>query len=250
MNRPLFSTDRDDTSRGAIHCSPVGPPLGARGRWRRIRHDVELIAIAIGLVVMFLAVAVGLARGQGSHLLRPATDQDALAHVCANEIGLSGAPEECAAIADVLRDRAERNGWTFAEAALRYSTLSFDGDRRDGRAWVAHLRADGARPDVWPDPPHVPWNARLRARWLRLRDAAGAVLRADVLSDCDEPPMHWGMRHGIDHERAQRFGWIEVACFVPCAPEGSGPSTGADGAERCATRNAFYLVPSRLRERD
>jgi hypothetical protein len=105
--------------------------------------------------------------------------QLALARVCASEIGLSGAPAECAAIHDVLSRRAGRWGSSLTWAARAYSTRVFDRGRQDPRAWIAHLRPDGRAPDGWPEVvavrrggqvqqvQHAPWGA-YRDRWLRL----------------------------------------------------------------------------------
>jgi hypothetical protein len=101
-------------------------------------------------------------------------------------------------------------------------------------AWV--LRPDGSEPARWPTMivalregvhrvlPHAPWEV-FRVRWLRLYADAGRVVRGQQPCPCEFPVDHWGMRSGIDLERAQRAGWIEVAC---------GP-----------TRNAFWRIPPR-----
>lgn len=162
--------------------------------------------------------------------------QLALARVCASEIGLTGEPSECAAIHDVLTRRAERSRASLLWMARAYSNRVFDRDRRDARAWVAHLRPDGRRPDGWPTVVTVrrrgevrtvryaPW-AAYRERWLALYDAAGLIVQGEIRSQCEAPVDHWGARHGVDWERAQRAGWEEVDCGD--------------------TRNAFWRVPPR-----
>lgn len=162
--------------------------------------------------------------------------QLALARVCASEIGLSGSPEECAAIHDVLSRRAERWNSSLTWAARAYSNRVFDAERSDTRAWVAHLRPDGGRPDGWPTRVtlrrrgearvvrHAPWGA-YRDRWLALYEAAGRIVRGEIESPCAGRVDHWGMRSGVDWERAQRAGWEEVDCGD--------------------TRNAFWRVPER-----
>lgn len=163
-------------------------------------------------------------------------DQLALARVCASEIGFSGAFDECAAIHDVLTRRASRWDTTVAWAARAYSNRVFDRERRDRRAWIAHLRPDGRRPDGWPEMTtvrrggasrvvrHAPWGA-YRDRWLELYEAAGRIVRGEIRSPCRGAVDHWGMRHGVDMERARRAGWTEVECG--------------------GTRNAFWRVPRR-----
>lgn len=162
--------------------------------------------------------------------------QLALARVCASEIGLSGEPLECAAIHDVLTRRAERSRASMLWMARQYSNRVFDQQRRDARAWVAHLRPDGRRPDGWPTVVtvrrrgevrtvrHAPWGA-YRDRWLALYEAAGQIVEGEIQSQCQEPVDHWGARYGIDWERAQRAGWQEVDCGE--------------------TRNAFWRLPAR-----
>jgi hypothetical protein len=164
------------------------------------------------------------------------TDQLALARVCASELGFDGAVEECAAIHQVLTGRARRLETSFRSAARIYSDRVFDRERRDTRAYVAGLRPDGRRPSGWPDlvtvrrggvsrvVRHAPWG-HYRARWLRLYEDAGRIVRGEVTSPCQGEVDHWGMRHGVDMERARRAGWTEVDC---------GP-----------TNNAFWRVPRR-----
>jgi hypothetical protein len=172
-------------------------------------------------------------------------DQLVLARVCASEVGLQGAPEECAAIHATLVGRAAGpyRGASFAYAAGRYSAGVFDIARRDGRAWVAHLRPDGHEPEGWPtvitrqgtERRHAPWHA-FRGRWMALYEAAGRVLAGEVTSACGgRVPDHWGMRTGVDWERATRAEWIELEC------------TRADGSP---TRNAFWRVPERVSSAD
>lgn len=165
------------------------------------------------------------------------TDQLALARVCASEVGLRGSHEECAAIADVLRLRASRYEMTLSAMARVYSDRVFDTERRDGRAWLAHLSANGREPAQWPElvtvrrrgevrvMRHAPW-AAYQSDWESLYEAAGRIVSGELRSRCEAPAEHWGMRHGIDMERARRAGWEEVDCGD--------------------TRNAFWRTPVRL----
>lgn len=202
-------------------------PEPARERSERPR------AVRTVLVLCGLALVPG-ARAGAQH--ERIDDQLALARVCASEIGLSGSALECAAIHDVLARRARRWDTTLAWAARTYSDRVFDRERRDRRAWIAHLRPDGRMPAGWPETTtvrrdgaervvrHAPWGA-FRRRWLRLYGEAGRIVRGEIASPCQASVDHWGMRHGIDMERARRAGWSEVDC---------GP-----------TRNAFWHVPRR-----
>lgn len=186
-------------------------------------------------VVVFVDALVGVASSQ-----ERVSDQLALARICASEVGLTGSAEECAAIASVLRRRAELRGWSFSGAARSYSSSVFDRSRTDGRAWVTSLRVDGREPSRWPATvivrrggeervvPHAPW-AAFRSRWQRLYADAGRVLAGEITSACGEQVIdHWGMRSGVDLERAQRAGWEEARCLL------------SDGRP---TRNAFWTVP-------
>lgn len=150
-----------------------------------------------------------------------AREQLALARVCVSEVGWDPTPE-CAAIHQVLEDRAQRMGMTYGAAVCAYSSRTCDRDRTDARRWISHLTARGARPDGWPST--ASW-ARHRPRWLELHEHAGEVLRGRVASSCDGEVHHWGMPGGIDLERALSAGWTRVDC---------------PGA-----RNAFWRVSSR-----
>lgn len=162
------------------------------------------------------------------------TDQLALARVCASEIGLhwvvpaAGATTpaflECAAIARVLRGRAS----SIRSGAQRYSRRVFDRTRAGRRAWLVHLRPDGRRPLHWPDARVANWSYS-RRRWLALYEAAGRIVRGELVDVCASDIDHWGMRSGVDLERAVRFGWTEVDC----------------AAGDAVTRNAFWHVPRR-----
>lgn len=185
------------------------------------------------LVLCGLALVPG-SGASAQQVVERIDDQLALARVCASEIGFGGAPDECAAIHDVLSRRASRWDTSLSWAARTYSNRVFDRDRRDGRAYIAHLRPDGRRPEGWPEVTtvrrggasrvvrHAPWGA-FRERWLGLYEAAGRIVRGEIRSPCRDAVDHWGMRHGVDMERARRAGWLEVDC---------GP-----------TRNAFWHVP-------
>lgn len=173
--------------------------------------------------LMTVAIALAIALPPRAYAQVRVGDQLALARVCASEIGLHAAgtdvhTAECAAIARVLAGRSS----TIASAAARYSGRVFDRDRAGGRAWVVFLDAEGREPAHWPR--SVRWS-HFRARWLALYAAAGRIVRGELADTCVEDVDHWGMRSGVDLERAQRFGWTEVDCG--------------------ATRNAFWRARRR-----
>ena len=136
----------------------------------------------------------------------------ALAVICVGEAGWEPTPD-CAAIAEVLTTRADRQGLTFEQMARRYSTGHF---RLDGqRDWLAGLRPDGRRPRDWPK--GLSWRL-YRPQWLRMLDHARQVLAAPwarpgaaVGPSC--APDHWGNR-GSDKRRAILAGWRPIDCGV------------------------------------
>lgn len=148
-------------------------------------------------------------------------EQLALARVCVSEAGWEATPE-CAAIHQVLADRARQMEISYMAALCFYSTRTCDRGRRDPRRWIAWLSPDLRRPRGWPD--GMLWS-RYRPRWRVMLKHAGAVLRNEVESPCETPPHYWGMPRGIDLERALQAGWRRLEC------EG--------------TRNAFWRVPHR-----
>lgn len=158
-------------------------------------------------------------------------DQLALARIGASECGLTCTDDELAAIALALHTRAARMGMRFEAFARVYSAEVFNTARRDQRAWIAHLRADGREPAHWPAFVtrrgtvwlHLPWRAA-RSRWLSLYERAGRVVRGEVAARCDGIE-HWGMSDpaSADYQRAIRAGWERIDCGD--------------------TRNAFWRVP-------
>lgn len=152
---------------------------------------------------------------------RSAEDQLSLARVAVSEGGLLVSDAEVAALAAVLRARCAECSLT--TSARQYSDRVFDLTRRDSRAWVAFLEPSGREPAHWPEV--ASWTV-LRARWLRVYEAAGRVVRGEVVHECASPVHHWGAPYGGDLERATRAGWTRVNC-------GEG------------VRNAFWNVPTR-----
>jgi hypothetical protein len=137
-------------------------------------------------------------------------DQISLARVVASEGGLQATDDEVAAIGTVLRSRCSRCSLT--TVARQYSRRVFDASRRDPRAWLAFLRADGRQPEHWPS--GVSW-ATARERWMRIYEAAGRFVRGELEHRCEGGTVdHWGSpRAGsIDMRRARRAGWTRVDC--------------------------------------
>lgn len=170
-----------------------------------------LIIIAALLCTSLPGVAVSQAR---------ITDQLALARVAASEAGLLATDDEIAAIAAVLRESCSE--CSLLTSARNYSGRVFDPTRNDPRAWVAFLSPDGREPAHWPE--GVSWSVH-RERWLAVYEAAGRVVRGDLVHRCPESPRHWG--GAMDRERAARMRLVQIDCGD--------------------TRNDFYVLPSRSR---
>lgn len=143
-----------------------------------------------------------------------------LARICVSEAGWDPG-SECAAIHEVLVDRARVIGISYRAAACAYSTRTCTRSRQDARRWIAHLTLDGRRPEGWPR--GTSWT-RHRALWRGVLELAADVIRGRVESPCPSPIHHWGDRHG-DRLRALRYGWEQVECG--------------------RTRNLFWRVPGR-----
>lgn len=120
-----------------------------------------------------------------------------LAQAAYHEAGASVSADEVAAIHAVIVARC--NG------SARCQMRRFFG-RRTSRAYLLDLSRRLVRPASWP-------RARFdRDAWSRLLDIADRVVRGELTDRCSERPAFWGMRHGIDLERALRAGWTRVDC--------------------------------------
>ena len=177
-------------------------------------------ALRWGSVALFLS-ALWLALRVQSQDAPRASERLDLGRICVGEGGWSSTETgDCAAIAFVLQRRAELRGLSLRAMARAYSGRHL-GTRASPRPWIAGLRLDGGMPRRWPASRRA-WS-RYRGRWLDVLEYAQDVLDGEVLDPCPGAD-HWGMRTGIDWERAQRAGWDLVECDLP-------------------TRNAFWHVP-------
>ena len=155
---------------------------------------------------------------------RPATDftgQDmspavVLARVCVKEASFGGFAD-CPPIGSVLL-RVGRGD--VVRGARLYSPRAFDPSRLGRRPWIAWLRANGSKPESWPE--HLSWPNH-RSSWERMIALAQSVIDGPGEAPCT--PDHWG--GPMDHFRAVRNGWIQLDC---------GP-----------TVNEFWKVPRRAR---
>lgn len=178
------------------------------------------LLVAVGVLAVLVAVDLLYAvEAKASPYGR--REQLALARVCVSETGWDATPE-CAAIHEVLADRARVIGVSYMAALCSYSSKTCDRGRSDRRRWIAWLSPSLERPRGFPS--HLRW-ASYRERWREMLRHAGAVLRGEVSSTCEEPPHYWGMPSGIDLRRAMLAGWRRIEC---------------PGA-----RNAFWRVPHR-----
>lgn len=157
----------------------------------------------------------------------------AVARICVSEASFART-DDCAAIVEVLRNRATRLGRSMLGMARAYAPRATGrrAPRGARQAWVAALTLDLAEPAPWRA-----YNAARAARgllpipWTRYRPAwAWRIAEAEDLLRhprrvCEDASvLHWGARYGVDWERAQRMGWIEVRCGT-------------------SSRNAFWRLP-------
>jgi hypothetical protein len=176
------------------------------------------------LYPLFLAVLMVLPISGTRAQQRPATDftgQDmspavVLARVCVKEASFRGFAD-CPPIGSVL-SRVGRGD--VVRGAKRYSPRTFDPVRLGNRPWIAWLRANGTKPEGWPE--HLSWPNH-RSSWERMVALAQSVIEGSGEAPCT--PDHWG--GPMDHFRAVRNGWIQLDC---------GP-----------TVNEFWQVPHRSR---
>ncbi len=143
--------------------------------------------------------------------------------ICAGEQGFQTETGDCAAIVFLLQRRARQRNVPLRFMVRAYSGRHL-GTRPSPRPWIAELRLNGRRPLSWPL--GVSWRQHRRP-WLDLVQHVRDTLEGAVLDPCPGAD-HWGMRHGVDLERARRAGWNEVECDVE-------------------TRNAFWRIPPRGR---
>lgn len=134
-----------------------------------------------------------------------------LAAAAVHEAGFDVTPDEIAAIHAVS---VARCGGSIACQMPRFFAA------RTHRPWARWLRRDGTRPWGWPT--EIAWS-RARPVWLEVLRVADEVVAGRVSHVCEAPPQFWGMRHGVDMERARRAGLVEVRCGE--------------------TRNAFWRQP-------
>ena len=191
------------------------------------------------LSVAAVALVASVAVADGPRI----SDQLALARICASEAGLpERRPEggwrffdDCPAIYAAIDFGARQTDMRWQSFARAYSRRVMNQTITGPRAWVAHLRPDGAEPSGWPTvvtrarrdgtasvEPHPPWRA-YREAWRALYEHAGEVLAGRVTAPCEGPVSDWGSPE-LDHDRAVRLGLIPVVCGT--------------------THNEFWLRPS------
>lgn len=163
-------------------------------------------------------VAMGAATAQ-DNARAPYTEHElALAQICVHEAGWNDAGErDCAAINAAITNRARNTGRTWMAQAHAYATRVFDRERRDRRAWVAWLRADGGRPTHRYPYSEAQWSEGHRPKWMARLALARQILSGRITHQCDGEPEHWGGRHvRIDQRRAEsairRGVWRRLDC--------------------------------------
>ncbi len=193
-------------------------------RWTRVRSAVAATLALLWPVLAILgAVAVSAILGSTARAQRRDSGLD-LARLVAHEASLDAHPDEVAAIALAATSRCE--GCSIGTAVRVASRRFFAGTT--SRPYYLELRRDGRAPASWPSA--ASWS-RWRPQWLALLAAADAVVAGERRHACESDGVtFWGMRGGIDLERAIRNEWVEVDCSSGDEP----------------TANAFYRLPSEV----
>ncbi len=168
-------------------------------------------------------------------LNRPPVDDTtfALARVCMSEADIHRS-NDCAAIAEVTRVRAELTGRTLIQQLRAYSpqATGITAPRSLRQGWVSTLRTDLEEPTGWTpmnvdrlerDLLPLRWTS-YRSRWGEIIDEARSLLQAPRRV-CRESPMHWGGDCNRPRGACDRApsSWRRVDC--------------------CPTVNIFYRVP-------
>jgi hypothetical protein len=145
--------------------------------------SAPMLAILLAFVFL-LGCVVGNCGGSIARAQAPVSPAVALARLCVNEAGTRAfAGDDCAAIYATIDFRSRRlYRSTFLAGLHRYShRVTIDRGGR-GRAWIAQLTSDGARPLDFPR--SLRWRTRHREWWLRTLDHARAILRGEVRASC------------------------------------------------------------------
>lgn len=129
-----------------------------------------------------------------------------IAQGIAHECGVDCSADEAAAIVEVARSRCR--GCSL-DTAMRHAMRRFYAGVSARPIFLAYTRRTS------------------RPYWSELLETADGIVAGLVTHRCDGRVDAWGMRHGIDLQRAKAGGWIEVQCSdVP-------------------TRNALWRFPRR-----
>lgn len=111
---------------------------------------------------------------------------------------------DCRALMHVLQRRADRVGISVAEHAQDYVSAFKTG--LPSRRWVMELEDTCSQPPSWPE--RLDWEAH-RPQCVLLFERVRAFVAGESIDPCPRA-MHWG--GDMDAHRAQRAGWMPLAC--------------------------------------
>lgn len=183
---------------------------------RRIR--ARGARFALGLVPVLLALGYA---GELRTARAQRSTQDelvlAVAKVAANEASLATIrPAEVALIWQVTEARGHDDRSRLAWLRAHSSCVLTDRPMSDRQAagncsWSRHLRADGRRPEGWPQ--HLSW-PRYASRWAQVRELARRlVIGEEPMRPCPSTPWTWG--GPMDREAAIERGLVPLNCRDP-----------------------------------
>ena len=141
-----------------------------------------------------------------------------LARTCVSERGWRLETNDCYAIAEVARYRAEVRGGTIADALRALSPRLHGSEPLRSRPWLRDLDRDAHRPAglgaPWLRPlPGDAYNGLSRRDvWLWTVQDADAILGGDRPSPCAERPRAWGSAADLARRRAAGYRWIPIDC--------------------------------------
>jgi hypothetical protein len=184
-----------------------------------LEEDMAKRVRIVFLGLAMLAVGLALAPAAPAQERAPSTEtiQLWLARICVHEMTwhVEHDCEPMFQVFNAVRDAMGRRRHTLIDAIARYSSRFYGGT--GNRPWARLLRPGLlADPEGWPET--WPDFRVFSDSWEVAYERAGAIVRGEVPTLCQERPRHWGSRNPRlpDHDRAERAiaagRWHEVDC--------------------------------------
>lgn len=179
-------------------------------RGEKYRREGEIRAAVLGFTIgLVVSLCVSTCSVRAQH----EPDFLLLARSCVSERGWRTDTDDCAAIAEVVRDRMDRRDESFS-SSIRALAPRLHGGTITDRLWLLDLDEDAHRPAglgvSWTRPRgELPSR---REAWLATLDEARSILAGTRPSPCVERPRHWGSRADVARRRARGFRWVSVDC--------------------------------------